>query len=202
MNFTHLREDRWCAQTVLELPPTLAHKNYAGRTLPPERLHPFRAVFQSPFSSEGEPDAGSPVWRASEAWRAKARTPRVNGGHDGRSERPVGQHRAPPNTTAGCGAADVSSQDFFAASPPAAAYLCKVAKNSNAPRAPADPSASPKAAARPSFSAPARAPPPFSSEGEPDAGSPVWRASKARRAKARSPRVNEGHDGRSERPVG
>jgi hypothetical protein len=114
----------------------------------------------------------------------------------------VGQHRAPPSVTTGCGAADVSSQDFFAASPPAAACLCKVAKNSNAPRAPADPSASPKAAARLSFSAPARAPPPFSSEGEPDAGSPVWRASEARRAKARSPRVNEGHDGRSERPVG
>ena len=105
MNFTHLREDGWCAQTVLELPPTLAHKNYADRTLPPERLHPFRDVFQSPFSSEGEPDAGSPVWRASEARRAKARSPRVNEGHEGRSERPVGQHRAPPSVTTGCGVA-------------------------------------------------------------------------------------------------
>jgi hypothetical protein len=44
--------------------------------------HPFSAPAKAPssFTSEGEPDAEPTVWRVSEAWRAKARSPRVSEG--------------------------------------------------------------------------------------------------------------------------
>ena len=47
-----------------------------------------------------------------------------------------------PERNTGCGAAGVSSLDFFAAGSCGGSGINTVAKNSNAPRAPTDPSAS------------------------------------------------------------
>ena len=54
----------------------------------------------------------------------------------------IGPPRALHPAATGFGAADVSSQDFFAGDWDGCSLLNEVAKNSNAPRAPAVPSAS------------------------------------------------------------
>jgi len=78
---------------------------------------------------------------SSEARRAKARY--LEGAKAGMPKRtPGGAALGSPNGPTGCGSVGVSSLDFFAADSCGGPDICKVAKNSNAPRAPTDPSAS------------------------------------------------------------
>ena len=104
---------------------------------------------------------------------------------------PLGAVRGGQRRGGGCGAADVSSLDFFAGGVGGGSELNEVAKNSNAPRASADPFAS-------RFATPSRE----SARGGPRAirrrcsASGAWRARASRTSREPGPRR-----GRSDRPA-
>jgi hypothetical protein len=95
--------------------------------------------------SEGEPCADLPALVCERSLEGESEQPRESAGMDaGANARrsSIGLARAHHHAGDGFGAAAVSSLDFFAGDSLGGAWLTEVAKNSNAPRAPADPFAS------------------------------------------------------------